>query len=203
MSNIPRFLNGTIWEARGHNIGKTIRERRLRLGLTITKLASETGFSPGYICSIEKSRVNSSVGALYKIAKVLGVSPGVLLDGSTPSEQKEIQTQILKRDQRVRLFYPGTDFACELLTRNISTRQVEFMELRMPGNSGSGDKRWIHDGQEYGVVIKGKLTVILGDQNHILEEGDSVFFQCTTPHGLQNNGSVEVQAVWVLVPPQI
>ena len=41
-----------------------------------------------------------------------------------------------------------------------------------------------HAGQEFDLVISGKLKVRIGNHEEILEEGDSIYYNSSTPHGM-------------------
>ena len=41
-----------------------------------------------------------------------------------------------------------------------------------------------HSGQEFDLVLKGKLKVQVGDNIEYLEEGDSIYYNSSTPHGM-------------------
>ena len=41
-----------------------------------------------------------------------------------------------------------------------------------------------HSGQEFDFIIKGKLKVQVGDNVEFLEEGDSIYYNSSTPHGM-------------------
>jgi len=69
-----------------------IREIRKRRGLTIQKAAGLAGMSQSYLSEIETGRKNANTNHLEKIAKVLGVPPGTLLDTSGGDE---IESEII------------------------------------------------------------------------------------------------------------
>ena len=60
-------------------LGKSIRLRRLTLGLSQEKLAEAAGLHWTYISSIERGKRNVSLVNIVRIAKALGVSPSELL----------------------------------------------------------------------------------------------------------------------------
>ena len=60
-------------------LGKSIRSRRLALGLSQEKLAEAAGLHWTYISSIERGKRNVSLVNIVRIAKALGVSPSELL----------------------------------------------------------------------------------------------------------------------------
>ena len=43
-----------------------------------------------------------------------------------------------------------------------------------------------HPGQEFNYVIEGSVRVMIGDNYVVLNEGDSIFFDSSLPHGQQN-----------------
>lgn len=60
-------------------VGSTVRRLREQKGITVTELARATGLSPAHISEIERGRTAPSVRTLEKLARALGVSPGVLV----------------------------------------------------------------------------------------------------------------------------
>ncbi len=58
-----------------NEIGKNIKKRRKKLGLTQDKLAEITNYSPSFIANIESNTYQSfSINALYNIAKALNTN---------------------------------------------------------------------------------------------------------------------------------
>ena len=57
-----------------------------------------------------------------------------------------------------------------------------------------------HMGREYGLVLSGRLRVTIGfDDEHELGPGDSIAFESSRPHRLENAGSEPVEAIWFVV----
>ena len=48
--------------------------------------------------------------------------------------------------------------------------------------SETAEERSTHDGQEFIFVLQGKMEVRLGEEIHILETGDSIYYDSTVPH---------------------
>lgn len=40
-----------------------------------------------------------------------------------------------------------------------------------------------HRGQEFNYVLEGKVTVIIDGHKHVLNQGDSIYFDPSVPHG--------------------
>jgi len=64
-------------------LGKTIREMRLKLGLSQERLAELAGLHWTYIGGIERGERNVSLVNIVKIAKALRATPSLLLSRIT------------------------------------------------------------------------------------------------------------------------
>ena len=50
-----------------------------------------------------------------------------------------------------------------------------------------------HPGQEFNMVLEGKMELYIGGKTIILEEGDSIYFDSTKPHGMLAVGEKAVK----------
>ena len=57
-----------------------------------------------------------------------------------------------------------------------------------------------HSGQEFDLVMSGRLKVQIGDHVEYLEEGDSIYYNSSTPHGMIAVGGKECLFVAVVLP---
>lgn len=88
----------------------------------------------------------------------------------------------------------------ELLSPDLN-RKIEFLYITIkPGDYSSKDLV-THEGEECGIVIKGRLMVKMKDKEYILEEGDSIYFDSTIPHKYINIGDEECISIWAMTPP--
>jgi DNA-binding XRE family transcriptional regulator/quercetin dioxygenase-like cupin family protein len=75
---------------------------------------------------------------------------------------------------------------------------VDFLRITYaPGGSSSGAGVLMrHSGTEWGHVLSGQLTLTLGFDKYVLNAGDSVSFDSTTPHSYANHGTEPAVGVW-------
>lgn len=75
---------------------------------------------------------------------------------------------------------------------------VDFLRITYaPGGSSSGAGVLMrHSGTEWGHVLTGQLTLTLGFDTYVLNPGDSVSFDCSTPHSYANHGVEPAVGVW-------
>jgi transcriptional regulator with XRE-family HTH domain len=178
-------------------VGDLIRRRRRTLDLTLTEVARKTEFSVSYLSQVERNLVAPSVAALMKIAAALGVSVGQIL----AQDQSRAGAKLVRPHERKTLTYPGSDIRYELLSPDLTNRAMEVLMFRAPAGSSSGPETFTHDGEECYVLIKGRLRVWVGEDEHLMREGDSLYFKSSIRHRWANDGSKDALAIWVNTPP--
>ena len=75
---------------------------------------------------------------------------------------------------------------------------VDFLRITYePGGSSSGMGVLMrHSGPEWGHVLQGQLTLTPGFDQYVLNPGDSVSFDCSTPHSYANHGTEPAIGIW-------
>jgi len=64
--------------------------------------------------------------------------------------------------------------------------------------SETKEERSTHDGQEFIFVVQGEMEVRLGEEIHILETGDSIYYDSTVPHLIKCHGEKATKILAVL-----
>ena len=176
------------------DIGESIRRRRLKLGLTQEELAARTELSKGFISQLERNLTSPSIATLMDILEVLGtdVSDFFTKDGAekvvfTPddmfvSEDDEIGSEI-----------------CWLVPNAQKNSLEPIIVSLKPGGSTYPDDP--HEGEEFGYVLSGSITLMLGTRNFKLRKGDSFCYKPTQEHYIINNSQREARVIWVATPP--
>ena len=73
------------------------------------------------------------------------------------------------------------------------------MIYEVGGASSPEDAFQRHTGHEWGYVLSGTLQVTIGFRQYLLEAGDSMSLDSTTPHRLANVGDMPVHAIWFVL----
>jgi mannose-6-phosphate isomerase-like protein (cupin superfamily) len=72
-----------------------------------------------------------------------------------------------------------------------------YVVYEVGGASSREGTHMRHMGREYGLVVSGRLKVTIGfDEEHELGPGDSIAFDSSLPHRLENAGDVPAHAIW-------
>jgi transcriptional regulator with XRE-family HTH domain len=184
-------------------IGDQLRARRQFLGLSLRDLADRLGVTPSLISQIERGRANPSVSTLYAIVAELELSLDELLfserrstDVADAAPAPSGPVQRGHERHRIRL---ASGVTWERLTTR-SEPGVEFLYVIYDiGGASSESDHQRHAGHEWGYVISGTLGVTIGFDSYVLEPGDSVSLDSTTPHRLANVGDTPVHAIWFVM----
>jgi transcriptional regulator with XRE-family HTH domain len=195
---VERTESGRAGRLDSPDIGEALRLRRHELGWSLRDLADRLGCSPSLISQIERGRANPSVSTLYSIVQALDVSLDELLfnerraTATDPPPGGPIQRG--NERQRIRL---ASGVLWERLT-TVSEPGVEFLYViyEVGGASSPADAFQRHAGHEWGYVLSGTLQVTIGFRQYLLEPGDAISLDSTTPHRLANVGDVPVHAIW-------
>ena len=183
------------------DIGEQLRARRHARGLSLRELADRLGVSPSLISQIERGRANPSVSTLYAMVAELDVSLDELLfsERRLPASSTSGPGPIQRGNERqsIRL---ASGVLWERLT-TVSEPGVEFLHViyEVGGASSPADAFQRHAGHEWGYVLSGALEVTIGFREYVLEPGDAISLDSTTPHRLANAGDVPVHAIWFVL----
>lgn len=175
------------------NIGERIRNLRRASNLTQGELAERADLAKSFISQLERDQVSISLDNLIEILRVLNVSVSDFFH-ETAAEKVVYETQ-----ERTALEGTGAE-KLELLIPGGTNRQMEaaLVEL-LPGQKTRPVKPF--QGEAFGFILKGMLTLRFGGEKHTAHVGDSFYFSGEREHVLENTSGRPVEFLWVTTPP--
>ncbi|HEX2221472.1 MAG TPA: XRE family transcriptional regulator [Candidatus Limnocylindria bacterium] len=196
-------------------IGERLRGARRSHGLSLRGLAERLGVSPSLISQVETGRARPSVSTLYAIASELGISLDELLftdappgladgllaasaDGTEPGAV--LPADPVQRAGARKAIRLASGVIWERLT-TASIPNIDFLYViyEVGGASSPAREFQRHAGQEWGYILRGRLGVTIGFDEHVLGPGDAIAFDSTTPHRLHNVGDEPVHGIWFVL----
>lgn len=169
---------------------KKIKNLRIAQNLSLKQLSERSGVSVSMISQIERKKTDPTLTTLYKICNGLGVSISSFLESDDQS------THIIRKNKRKTLTFPQSHSKYELLTP-ITDGNIEMIRIYL--EPGQDDQRLVkHTGEECGHVLKGEMTIVLGDKQHILHEGDTIRFNSNVPHRFLNHTDETAISIWAM-----
>ena len=164
-------------------IAERIKEMRDILGYTPEQMAEKTEVSVGEYLEYEAGKTDLPFTFLHKCSIALGIQLTELLEGSSAhlssytvtrkgkgentAEEDGITIQNMAPNFKEKIgepYYVTYQYSEELQNKPIHLTK--------------------HDGQEFDFVVSGSLLVQIGKKQELLHEGDSIFYNSSTPHGM-------------------
>jgi transcriptional regulator with XRE-family HTH domain len=176
-----------VEEVSSGRLGERIRGLRRERELTLDLLAQRSGVSRAMISKLERGEKNPTLVVAAKVAEGLGVSLSQLVG---VEERREVV--VVPRERRTIMRDPETGFERQLLSPSFGGRGIEFIRNVVPEGSSSGEFPPHRRGVEECIVVEnGRLRAVLGGEDYLLEEGDTLYFEADVPHRFDNAGEGE------------
>ena len=163
-------------------VRRRLRELRGRLGLTLEDVASRAGIDVSTLSRLESGKRRLALDHLPRLATALSVSVDELL-GSAPATDPRVRAP--SHTRHLVTYWP--------LTRHGGAGGPQAFKIRInPRRRTPPAELPTHEGQEWLYVLSGRLQLILGDQQFVIEPGEAVEFSTWTPHWFGTvDGAVE------------
>lgn len=173
-------------------IGSQIRSLRSEKQLTLKDLGERTGVSPSMLSLVERGKTSPSIGTLVAISAALGVHMSDLIVDDDKSSRELVSRQ---KDQDSFTTPLGVE---RRILRVDRLRGLEIAINEYEPDTGSALSPTHHPGYEYGIVLKGRLTVELDDEEEQeLRAGDLISYPSTVPHRIWNHSAGRAKALWI------
>lgn len=178
------------------DVGEMLRTARLSFGLSQRKLAKQSGVANATISQIESGSFNPTIGMLKKILSGFPMSLSEFFSEDDVRRQPSI---FFGAGELTEISDGGVSY--RQVGRNLNGRAIQLMCERYEPGATTGRHALKHLGEECGVVIKGRLTVTVGDQTRVLGPGDAYYFNSETPHSFKNEHTDICELISACTPP--
>ena len=163
-------------------VGERVKSAREKRGLGLLDISRRTGIDVSLLSEIEEGQSAPPLGTIIKLAKALEMKMGYFISGDElrpftivrRGDRKVVSRYDSKRDKHYGYGY-------ESLAPYKKDRHMEpFLVTLEP--AVTEEERSTHDGQEFIFVLSGSMEVRLGEEIHVLEPGDAIYYDSTVPH---------------------
>lgn len=163
-------------------IGERLRGLREVLDIPVEDVAALCGITVNHYEKMESGESELSVANLQKIAKNYGVSLDVLMFGEEP----KMNAYFLTRKGQGKSVERRKAYQYESLASGFRGRKADpFIVTVEPKPANTPKEMNSHPGQEFNMVLEGTMELTIGSKSLILNEGDSIYFDATHPHGMR------------------
>ena len=164
-------------------IAARIRELRDIMGYSVAQMAEKTNVDEAQYLSYESGKTDIPFSFIHKCALAFDVEMTELLEGS--SARLSTYTVTRKGQGQETAKEDGIDIAN--LAPKFKDKLAEPYWVKYEYSAEQQNKPihlTTHSGQEFDLVLSGKLKVQVGTHIEVLEEGDSIYYNSSTPHGM-------------------
>ena len=159
------------------DIGNRLKDLRVLKGLTQEELADRAELSKGFISQVERNLTSPSIATLMDILQCLGLTIGEFFN-EEPEEQLNNTIKWIIPNAQKHIMEPI------LLT-------LQATGSTYPDNP--------HEGEEFGYVLSGSISIHLGNRIYRAKKGESFYFIPDKKHFLTTKSGAVV--LWVSSPP--
>ena len=174
------------------DIGAKLKELRILKGLTQEELADRAELSKGFISQLERDLTSPSIATLMDILQCLGTSIGEFFN-ETPEEQivfgktDYFEKHDLELKNEIKWIIP-----------NAQKNMMEPILLTLePGGETYPNNP--HEGEEFGYVLQGNISIHIGSKTYKAKKGESFYFVSDKKHYLSSKAGAVL--IWVSSPP--
>ena len=174
------------------DIGNRLKDLRVLKGLTQEELADRAELSKGFISQVERNLTSPSIATLMDILQCLGLTIGEFFN-----EEPEEQIVFGHQD-----YFEKVDTELNNTIKwIIPNAQKDIMEpvLLTLQAAGSTYPDNPHEGEEFGYVLSGSISIHLGNRIYRAKKGESFYFIPDKKHFLTTKSGAVV--LWVSSPP--
>ena len=177
------------------DVGAHLKAVRQMYGLSQRELAKRSGVTNGLISLIEQNRVSPSVSSLKK---VLDGIPMALSDFFTfdPAGRPQV---FFAQDELTDIGSGAV--ALRLVGSRLAKRSMSILHERYGAHADTGTEMLTHNGEEGGVVVRGRIELTVGGESRVLSAGDAYYFNSTLPHRFRNPYREECEIISASSPP--
>jgi transcriptional regulator with XRE-family HTH domain len=163
-------------------VGPRLKSLRMRRNITLADLAEETGISTSTLSRLEAGLRRPKLEQLLPLARAHGVTLDELVD-APPTGNPRINLRPIAN---------GDGSTVIPLTRRTGGIQAYKFVLRTGSDDAEPALR-THEGYDWVYVLNGRLRLVLGEHDLVLEPGEVAEFDTRTPHwfGATRSGPVE------------
>lgn len=175
-------------------LGARLRRIRTLKDMSQTEVAKRAEITPSYLSQLEKGKTGANVATVMRIAEALEVKFSELFD-------EEEDKPSLQRKNELAVLHFSEGHVKHLLSP-ASHPTVELYSSTIHAGCASSDTFYTHGASdEFLYVIRGELTVYVGQDIFRVDAGDILRFNSSVPHRMANESTDPVSVLIVVTPP--
>ncbi len=176
-------------------IGEKLRRLRLQKGLTQEEVADRCELSKGFISQVERDLASPSIATLTDMLECLGSNLKEFF-----SETGDEKTVFSQNDMFVKEDGETLKGSITWLVPSAQKNDMEPILVEL-GEGGRTQEMPPHEGEEFGFVLSGTVTLRVDGKRYRVKTGESFSLHPNAAHSVENAGKRPARFLWVSTPP--
>jgi transcriptional regulator with XRE-family HTH domain len=182
------------------DIAGRIRSLRKEKNLTLRQLSQKSNVALATLSRIETGRMIGTIESHKGIASALGKTLSQLYSDIEKTE-KSIEHQSIKN--RTDLFLHNKKASYYMLTTNILSKKMMPVILKVSPGGRTVPEQSAAETEKFIYVLKGRINIVINKSNHALKKGETLYFDASISHYIENIEKEDAQAICVITPPAL
>ena len=171
-------------------IGERLKGLRDALDLTAQEVADACGLNVEKYEKVEQGEEDITISKLMKIAHKYGVSAEELMFAEAPRMKSYF---VVRKGQGMSVERTKAYKYQSLVSGYVNHKADVFIVTVEPKPEAHTVYKNNHAGQEFNLVLEGAMDIYLDGKTIRLNEGDSIYFDSSKPHGMLALGDKAVR----------
>lgn len=173
-------------------LGTKIKDMRLQLNLTQEELADRCELTKGYISQLENDLTSPSIATLGDILDALGSSFSEFFRDEKNEKVVFSESDYIEKE--------ADGLVQNWLVPNAQKNLMEPLSVELAPHASTAEDV-PHEGEEFGFVLDGKITLTLGKKKYVCRRGESFYYSSDRTHKISNESNAKARFIWISSPP--
>ena len=173
-------------------LGTKIKDMRLQLNLTQEELADRCELTKGYISQLENDLTSPSIATLGDILDALGSSFSEFFRDEKNEKVVFSEGDYIEKE--------ADGLVQNWLVPNAQKNLMEPLSVELAPHASTAEDV-PHEGEEFGFVLDGKITLTLGKKKYVCRMGESFYYSADSTHKISNESNAKARFIWISSPP--
>lgn len=173
-------------------LGTKIKDMRLQLNLTQEELADRCELTKGYISQLENDLTSPSIATLGDILDALGSSFSEFF--------RDVKNEKVVFSEGDYIEKEADGLVQNWLVPNAQKNLMEPLSVELAPHASTAEDV-PHEGEEFGFVLDGKITLTLGKKKYVCRRGESFYYSADSTHKISNESNAKARFIWISSPP--
>jgi len=174
------------------SLGQRMKAGREKMGMSVEDLALETGYLPEILAGVEEDRTVPPVSLVLQLSRVLKLN----------MDELETQEDVLATKRRSKSHRKRVDsYAYTPLSKPGPDKHLRGYLVTIDALTEHKGVEYHHEGEEFVFVLKGRITIRIGENVTRLAREESIHFNSALHHTLSNPDTEAAELLVVVYVP--